>query len=365
MPVLWRYLICSYLSLFFLCVAGFITTLLLLCLQEMTHLAGSGSTVTDLFLFVLCQISYLLPITFPLAALIAAFLVMYRLSETRELIALRSAGVTMRTIRCPLLLVASLLTLINYVTTNEVTPRARRCMETLGYDAVTSNPLLLLTKAKKPKPKKIYASTTLFPEKTATDTVIALSESATGRLALITADTLHVRDRELTGKGVACISYTKKEGEPEGGFDHLLIENQESMSTSVDAFIAGICPKRRIVPHEHMATHQPFAPLIRTAFRKGGDIAMTRRTRFECFRRLFFACITYVSTYAGAVYGVQTGHVRGTQGLLSTILFTIITLSSSVMAKSLHATPYRALICYLFPFGFLLFSLFYKNLKRS
>lgn len=89
MPILWRYLLKNYFQVFFLCVTGFISILLVTRVQEIARLAALNSQIDIIILFTLCQIPYILPIAIPISGLISAILLVQRLSHTQELSTLR------------------------------------------------------------------------------------------------------------------------------------------------------------------------------------------------------------------------------------------------------------------------------------
>ena len=112
MPFVWRLLLRNYFQVFFLCMSGFISILLVTRVQEIARLAAVNSQIGKIFLFTLFQIPYILPIAIPISGLIAAILLLNRLSHTHELTAFRASGIGVKTLGTPLLMAAFLLSIL-------------------------------------------------------------------------------------------------------------------------------------------------------------------------------------------------------------------------------------------------------------
>ena len=81
MPLLWRYLLNNYLKVFALCVMSFIAILLTLRLSEIAYFATLGPQAMHIVWFILQQIPFVLPIAFPVSALIASVILMQTLCD--------------------------------------------------------------------------------------------------------------------------------------------------------------------------------------------------------------------------------------------------------------------------------------------
>lgn len=359
MPIIWRYLLRNYLQVFFLCMSGFIAILLVTRLQEIARLAAFDSDMGSIVLFTFCQIPYILPIAIPISGLIASILLLQRLSHTHELTSFRSAGLSLKVISTPLLLVAFLLSLINFMIVSEVTPRTRLYSQKLLHQVMTTNPLFLMKKSKLLKLQSSYVDMNMTHiGKEARDVIFAMKNESSDRLTLLTAKKFHVEDNQLIGKNVAIVSHLDSK-DPDL-FDHLIIENQRSMATSAKALSEMMQKNTFHLGYEYL----PMSELIETAFSKAAKPKTIKRMRFELSRRLFFPLITYAFTFMGISLGLQIGRQKKKMGLILAIFLAAFTLICSMAAKSFHLAPTKAILCYVLPFPFILLTSFWFQ-KRA
>ena len=90
MPVIWRLLLSQYLKVLVLSIVAIICVLMTTRLDELAQFAVLGASTPHIWLFILYQIPYILPIALLLSALLSGLLLMQRLSGHNELIALRA-----------------------------------------------------------------------------------------------------------------------------------------------------------------------------------------------------------------------------------------------------------------------------------
>src|SRR5690242_543580 len=185
MPILWRYILRNFFQVFLLCVASFIGVLLVLRFQEIARFAASGAPLLKVLLFLLLQIPYILPIAIPVSCLIAAMLLLQKLSHMHELTALRACGLGLKPIITPILFAGVLLSAVNFTIACELTPRSRAVTKTLIYEMAATNPLFLLQKESLLKLKHVFMDMkVLKASKYAEDVVLVLKNTSTQRLAL-------------------------------------------------------------------------------------------------------------------------------------------------------------------------------------
>jgi lipopolysaccharide export system permease protein len=339
--------------------SGFIAILLVTRLQEIARLAAFDSDMGSIVLFTLCQIPYILPIAIPISGLIASILLLQRLSHTHELTSFRSAGLSLKVISTPLLLVAFLLSLINFMIVSEVTPRTRLYSQKLLHQVMTTNPLFLMKKSKLLKLQSSYVDMNMtHVGKEARDVIFAMKNDSSDRLTLLTAKKFHVEDNQLIGKNVAIVSHLDSK-DPDL-FDHLIIENQRSMATSAKALSEMMQKNTFHLGYEYL----PMNELIETAFSKTAKPKTIKRMRFELSRRLFFPLITYAFTFMGISLGLQIWRQKKKMGLILAIFLAAFTLICSMAAKSFHLAPTKAILCYVLPFPFILLTSFWFQ-KRA
>lgn len=344
MPILWRFLLRNYLQVFFLCISGFITILLLTRLQEIVSLVSFDSGISTIFLFTFLQIPYILPIAIPISGLIASILLLQRLSHTHELTSFRCAGLSLKKISTPLLTAAFVLALANFMIVSEVTPRTRLYSEKLLHHVMTTSPLFLMKKSKLLKLESSYVDMNMtHAGKEAHDIIFATKNESNDRLTLLTAKKFLVEEGQLVGKNVAIISHMDRKAPDQ--FDHLIIENQHSMVTSAKALSEMMQKNTFHFGYEHL----PMKELIKTAFSQTAKFKTVQRTRYELSRRIFFPLITYGFTFMGISLGLQIGRQKKKIGTILAISLAAFTFVCSIAAKSFHLAPLKSAICYGLP----------------
>ena len=350
MPLLWRLLLKNYFQVFFLCVLGFISVLLVTRVQEIARLAALNSEMGKIFLFTLFQIPYILPIAIPISGLISAILLLQRLSHTQELTAFRASGVSVKTMGTPLLLAAFVLSMVNFAIVAEVTPRCRHLSHDLIQSAATINPLFLMKKSKMLKLQDSYVDMKMTHlGKEAKDIIFAVKNDSNDRLSLMTAKKFVVEDNLMTGNHVAILSNV---AEKEEGFDSLIIENQEMMTTSATA-LSGLMKK---TTQRLGMEHLPMTTLMKTFSDPDVKPKTVKRAQFEFCRRLFFPLITFAFTLLGFSLGMQIGRGKKKKGLYWAILLSAFSFICSIAAKSFQLFPHKVILFYALPFPILFFA---------
>lgn len=350
MPLLWRLLLRNYFRVFFLCMMGFVSVLLITRVQEIARLIALNCAMGKVFLFILFQIPYILPITIPISSLISATLLSQRLSHTHELTAFRSSGINVKTLTTPLLFAAFVLSVANFAITAKITPYSRHLSHNLIQIATTINPLFLMKKSKMLKLQDSYVDMKMTHlGKEAKDVLFAVNNQAKNRLSLMTAKKFVVENNVMTGRYVSIISYTPEEDD---FFDSLVIENQETMSTSASA-LSGILKK----PTKRLGIeHLPMTSLVKTFSDANVKAKTVKRAQFELCRRLFFPVITFAFTLLGFSLGMQIGRERKKKSLYFAILLSAFTFICSIAAKSFQLHLQNVIFFYALPIFFLFFA---------
>jgi len=350
MAILWRYLLKNYFQVFFLCVIGFISILLITRVQEIARLVALTSQLDIICLFTLCQIPYILPIAIPISGLISAILLLQRLSYTQELTAFRSLGLSVKALSTPILMAAFLLSCINFVITAEVTPRCRLYSHNLIQNVTTINPLFLMKKSKLLKLQDSYVDMKMTQlGKEAKDIIFAVKNQSNERLSLIIAKKLVVENNLMTGNDVTLISNVAQTSQEL--YDHLIIENQVTMSTSASS----LSSLMQRATHKLGFEHLPLTNILSTFSDPTAKPKTLKRAQFELCRRLFFPCITFAFTLLGLSLGMQIGRGRKKKGVYMAILLAVFTFMCSIAAKSYHLSPPKMLLFYSLPIPILFF----------
>lgn len=328
---------------------GFIGILLLTRMQEIAHLASLNSEFGNMILFTLCQIPYILPIAMPISGLIAAILLLQRLSHTHELTAFRASGIGVKTLATPLLMGAFVLSVVNFVIVTEVTPRCRYYSHHLLQNAATINPLFLIKKSKMLKLQDSYVDMKMTHlGKEAQEVILAVKNESNDRLSLMIAKKFEVDSNLMKGKNVTIISNLATQQDL---YDHLIIENQETMSTSALA-LSSLMQKQT---HKIGMESLPLKTLIQTFSDQNAKTKTVKRATFELCRRIFFPIITFAFTLLGFSLGMHIGRGRKKKGIYLAILLSSLTLICSIAAKSFQLAPYKVIFFYTLPIPILFF----------
>ncbi|MEM7174717.1 MAG: LptF/LptG family permease [Chlamydiota bacterium] len=345
MALLWRYLLKDYCQVLLLCIGAFIAALLTTRFQSIAELATIVPKFHLIALFILCQIPYILPIALPIAGLIAAILLIQRLSTTHELTALRTAGLSIHQIYAPLLFAALLLSLVTFLMTSEMTPRCRLYSYQIIHKAMTSNPLLLIQKPKLLKLGDSHVEMTMTHSgRCAKDFILAIKDQSKDQLRLLLAKQIAVKDHHLIGEKISLISHL-----PAGNahrFDHLLIENEHTMTTDATKLSELLRKSHQKVQPEHL----PLISLLHALrYNLIPGSPPFYQACFELCRRCYFTLMTFIFTLFGLSLGIQIGRQRQRRTLTLAITLPVLALISSVAAKSLANRPLLSISCYLFP----------------
>jgi lipopolysaccharide export LptBFGC system permease protein LptF len=125
-------------------VATFFITAFVLVLQFMwlyiDDVVGKGvDTITVLRLLMYVSAT-VVPLALPLAVLLSSIMTLGNLGETYELVAIKSAGISLLRFLRPLFVVSLIITVIAFFFNNNVLPIANLKMNTLKYDIIVSKP---------------------------------------------------------------------------------------------------------------------------------------------------------------------------------------------------------------------------------
>lgn len=357
MPIVWRYLLRSYFQVFLLCIASFIAALFVMRFKDIAEFATLNSDGLSVLLFSLYQLPYVLPLAIPVSCVIASILLFQRMSHSQELTALRAAGLSIRSLMYPLFLAGIFLSLINFTIVAEVGPKCRFMAKELSYQMTSNNPFYIFNKITDGKMTNAYVEIrTMRGGKKAKDVLLILNNRQHQRLGVMTAKELSIEGTEMVGKDVSIISSITGEGED--NYDHLVIENQESMSTQASSLSNLLHDAKWHLRPEYMG----FKDLI-LRFMASPRIFWKSPITLEIARRLSLALTPLAFTLLGAAFGMEIGRQRNKKGLLWTVALTALYLIAFIGAKSMKHSPKIACLLYFLPFVIIMiFSL--RSLKR-
>jgi len=357
MPILWRYLLRSYFQVFGLCVLSFISILLIFRFQEIAQFAASGTPKPLLFLFILYQIPYILPIAIPIACLIAAILLFQKLSFSCELTALRAAGLGLKTLVSPMIMTGLFLGLLNFTFSSEISTRCKGLSKQMVYQATAVNPLFLLQKDTLVKFKNAYIDMkALRAGKYAEDVLVIMKNR--DRLGVMLAKEFALEGELLTGSQVTFITHI--DPKKDEGFDHVVVENQATMSTKASNLAQFIQDNQWMLATDYMPLRMVLA---KKALEKSSSRFSLSGADEEIARRLSLGFAAFTFTLMGTAFGMQIGRHRSKKGVFYALFLSLLFMVSFVTAKSFRHNPTIVLTLYLLPHALILFfSLF--SLKR-
>lgn len=125
-------------------IGTFFITLFVLVLQffwlYIDDVVGKGIDPLTVGQLVMYLSATLVPLALPLAVLLSSIMTLGNLGETFELVAIKSAGISLLRFMRPLLFVSFILTLIAFYFNNVVLPIANLKMNTIKYDIIVTKP---------------------------------------------------------------------------------------------------------------------------------------------------------------------------------------------------------------------------------
>lgn len=342
LPLLWRYLLRSYLETLLLALLSFIAILLVIQCQEVARFASSGASITTIFLFTLYQIPYVLPLALPISSLIASFLLMQKISRSSELTTLRALGLSLPEVSTPILLAGALLAALNFLIASEITPRARGSAKHLLYDMAAKSPLFLFQKGTLLRCKDVYMEIgELEPGKGAKDLKVVVRGLSHGRLALAMIERAEMENSALALEGVHIISSWEAKGEEEmrEGFDHLFVESEERMVTNGATLVQMLYPNAATGGSRVNEDYLPSRMLWLDAMAKEEKLSDSK-SLLELARRLSLGLAAFSFTALGTLFGIDLGRSEKMIGAAYAALLTGGFLALLVAARSMHHLTY-------------------------
>lgn len=362
MPTLWRYLLSQYFKVLCLCSVTFVAMLFIMRLEEIARFATLGADGLYVLWFALSQIPYVLPIALPVSCLISATLLFQRISHTHEFTALRASGLGLRDILAPILLAAAFLSCFNFYVVSELATGSHLTTGLVKEELRSINPLFLAQNKHLMRLKGFYfdilGSSRLG--ESASDIFLAMPNKHNDRLNLLIAKNLQATPSTFTGHGVTLISGVASDTDHH--FDHLVLENIERATTSVQDFSQLMQKKIWTLSHDHLQL--PFL-LIRLDQQKQA-LALSKQAKApiselkqikrdidrghtEIVRRLSIAFATFTFTLMGAAFGISISRQRSSKGLCFVLGLATLYLVSYFIAKGVDYLFVTASLFYLLP----------------
>ncbi|MCH9609075.1 MAG: hypothetical protein S4CHLAM45_08380 [Chlamydiales bacterium] len=350
MPIYCRYLLQNYLKVLFLAIFSFIAILLVSRLKEIAQFATLGTPIGKLSLFILYQIPYVLPIAIPVSCLLSAMLLFQKLSQTHELVALRSGGFSLFKVATPLLGASLFLALSTFYLTSEVATTSHLKTRKMVYSLTSVNPLLLLQNAKIAKLKGAYVQMNPIQHgQSVEDLLIAMPGK---QMTLFIAKKIEMQEDSLLGSAVSLISTTSGDS-----FDHLVIENLEKTRSAAVELASFLRTKGWKISHDHLNWRLLQA---RGRYLKRVEGAKAKKSllkiKSEIARRFSFALAPFTFTLLGIAFGIEVSRSKSKRGLFIVLLLTSLSLISFFMGKEFDHLTLVSYTFFFLPHLLILFS---------
>lgn len=354
MPILWRYLLKELFRVLLLCVATFVSILLVSRSQDIARFASSGAPFKAVFLFSLYLIPTVLPLAIPIACLIATLLLFQKLSHTHELTAMRACGLSTQNLAYPLLLSGFVMAVLNFSIVSELAPLCRVLTKKLTYEVTATNPLFLLQKNTLVKIKDTFIDMRMLRMgRCAEDVVIVINDSSRGRLNIVTAKQFSIEGDQLLGDHVTFISSIDSKQE---GFDHLAIENQTTMSTKASNLSQFIQSTDWYANYDYLPLRMIFA---KKSYDKLSPSSRARsdqvKGELEVYRRITLGLAAFTFTLIGVAFGMELGRNRNKKGIIWAICLSAFFLICFLTAKTWRHQVLLPSIVYFLPHPVIIF----------
>lgn len=320
MPIVWRLIVRSYLATFFLCFFASIGLGLLIKHKKMADYIASGAPIDQVILLSLCILSFSLPLLIGFSSLVTSFITSYKLSSSKEFIALSSIGLNIRDLFFPLYVLAFFFSCLSFLITSELIPIAKLVTNKIYLDSSNINPLILLRKNNLPFVKGIYSEMELKEGgKRCEDLLIAHFDTNRSRIDLFFAKELSFQgDLVLSGKEVSTLFYLPTAGETR---DHLLIDRCKTMEMPSNLVDRLIEKEGKLCKLDTITFHRLFTKI-------------TRLKQSEICHRITLGLMPFCFSLLGLSFGLFTGRSYAKQTIVQfTLLFAIYLFSFFLIRK--------------------------------
>ncbi len=339
-PIFWKYLLKGYCKTFALCISGFVLLALVMRLKEIARFAALASSLLSIFQFIATQIPSILPECLPISCLIASIFLFQQMSRNQEITALRSSGLSLKSIAFPILIFSLFISLFAFYIGSEVAPLGRMKSHTILKKQNSTNPIQLLERQNLLKMRRAFVD---IEEKkndlTAKDILLITCNRLHNRLDLFHLEELNVQDNLLIGKNISIISHI-----PAPNFDTLIIENQDLMITNAETF-----SKLMLSQHWNLNTNQLTLPMLLIKTEEAGEDVKQRGATTEIVRRLCLAFSCCSLTFIGIAFGVEISRLHSAKGIIYASLLSLLMLSSFFIGKEFRLHPNLAILSYILP----------------
>jgi lipopolysaccharide export system permease protein len=352
MQIFWRYLSRDYLKVFLLSTFGFISILLITRLKEIAKFAALTPNLGKVLLYTIFQIPHILPVAIPISSLISSFLLFNRYSRTAELTALRVSGLSIKKIISPIITISIFISFLTFFITSEITPYCWIHAKKIAHEDITLNPIMLLERQEFLKIKNSYIDLQVSNNKNiAKDIFFITTNKSSGRLNLIIAKKMELQNDSLIGNNISIISYFPSENQ--GAFDHLVVENQENMTTQASNLSKYMKSNSFYLNPLYLPTKML---LVRNQVESKNEKSSFSPS-LEIIRRGTLSFSAFSFTFIGICFGIDISRTGSRKKIIQASLSALLLLLTFTIGKGLKYYPFYAGAFYILPqFFILLFS---------
>jgi lipopolysaccharide export system permease protein len=342
MPILWRYLLKEYLRTLVLCVAAFIAILLTMRLDEIANFATLSPDLPLLFVFILQQIPYILPITFPIASLISSILITQRLSQSQELTAARACGFSLKDLLLPIIALSLVLSALNFYIVSEIATQSHLNAAQLKNELRAVNPLLLIHNKTIMRMKGFYFDTLGASHlgEFAQDIILLAPSNQSERVNVLIAKELKFQGDKIFGDHVTLIS--DRQSDTAEGSTGLLVENMAQTEMTTQEFSDLLERSTLNIKPDHLK----MSYLLIALKEPREDRA---RVITEIMRRISVGISVFTFTLMGLAFGISIGRHRSGMRILYVVLLASFYLVSFFVAKEFDQSILISSIFYFLP----------------
>ena len=360
-PLIWRYFLIYYFKIVILSIGAFTAVLLVTRLDDVAHFASFNSEGIKVLLFACIQIIYVVPVALPPATLMASIILFQKLSHSRELVAFRVTGLSLRQILFPILSAGFLLSIINFYTLSELTTQSHFIATSMQNDFLSTNPITLLKNPQLIRNEKVYVCLEDTPlENKANNIFIGFYNTSQERVNLIYIKELLSIDDKLRANQVSLIS--SFETNSSNHYDNLIIESQEKVESLSKDFSFLINKQGWSIGAKELKSSLLLARIsnfkeqrLKESLSQNRPSVIKKYTQkinhaYVAFIKRFslgFACFTL--TLLGAAYGIEIGRHQRKKGIAMAILYTIFFLISFFTAKNFSNHLILSSFLFIFP----------------
>lgn len=340
MPLFWKYLLQHFFKYFMNCNFAFVGILLITRLEEIARVAAFGASLSQVSLFALYQIPYILPLVLPLSCLISAFLLFNSLSKNSELTAFRASGMSLNFILTPLLISSAFLGLFNFYLASEVATFSHLQARKMSSELAFINPLLLLQDKKLLRYQNSYVEMNSGSSKNQVEKLLLFHYNPNSdHIDCIRAHKLAFIDEYIHGQHVSLVSFLDNDNDD---FSHMVIENQKSIVSKADNINHFLKRASWRLSNDHLQLKLLLARLKEEKIKWQKNTSQNymqsiQQIYSEITRRLCLGFAMPCCTFFSSTFAIQNQRGQSKKNFYQLVGFTCLFLISFFLAKGVDS----------------------------